>query len=91
MKSILNNDNINKLYIDETIYLLHYPEGKLSISYGVLDEIYGDKKYNFIHKCFTNPGFSGSPILNLKNKLIGLHLHSNKFKRYGVELFLIIL
>ena len=78
MISILNNENRNRVYIDGTIYLLHYPEGELSISYGVVNNIYEDKNYLFTHKSFTNVGSSGSPILNLKNKLIGLHRGSKK-------------
>ena len=35
--------------------------------------IYEDNKYNFNHKCNTEPGSSGSPILNMNNKLIGIH------------------
>ena len=43
----MNNSNSNVEYIDETIYIIQYPEGKLSVSYGVLDKILEDKKYNF--------------------------------------------
>ena len=50
MISILNIDNRNLDYIDRAIYLLHYPEGELSISYGVVNDIYQDKKYLFTHK-----------------------------------------
>ena len=49
--------------------------------------MFEDKQYNFTHKCCTRSGSSGSPILNLKNKIIGLHKegHSNK---YNIGLFL---
>ena len=40
------------------------------------------KKYEFYHKCCTNFGSSGSPILNLKNKLIGIHKLEHKDKKY---------
>ena len=63
INDILSNKNSNKEYIDETIYIIQYPEGKLSVSYGVLDNIFQDKKYNFNHKCSTKGGSSGSPIL----------------------------
>ena len=36
-----------------------------------------DKKYNFNHKCSTKGGSSGSPILNINNKLIGIHKEGN--------------
>ena len=87
----LDDDIINESseeYIDKTIYLIQYPEGELSVSYGILDNIYIDKKYNFNHKCSTKGGSSGSPILNIKNnKLIGIHKESNN-KKYNRGLFL---
>ena len=90
MMGILNNNIRNEEYIDETIYLIHYPQGELSISFGVLEQIYEDNKYDFIHKCFTSPGSAGSPILNLKNKIIGLHQGStmNKLNKFNIGLFL---
>ena len=67
-------NELNEEYIDKTIYIIQYPEGELSVSYGILDNIYIDKKYNFNHKCSTKSGSSGSPILNIKNnKLIDIH------------------
>ena len=79
-----DNIELNEEYIDKTIYIIQYPEGELSVSYGILDNIYIDKKYNFNHKCSTKGGSSGSPILNIKNnKLIGIHKESSngKFNR----------
>ena len=69
---ISNNDDQNDKYIDETIYIIQYPKGELSVSYGLLFNISADDKYNFVHRCSTDGGSSGSPILNLKNKLIGI-------------------
>ena len=37
---ILNNNNKNKEYINETIYIMQYTENKLSVSYGILNNIY---------------------------------------------------
>ena len=86
---ILNNNNKNKEYIDETIYIIQYPENKLSVSYGILDKIYEDKKYNFNHKCSTKGGSSGTPILNINNnKIIGIHKEGNNLKYYNKGLFL---
>ena len=74
IKDIIENDNENKDFIDKTVYIIQYPEGELSVSYGVLQSILEDKKYEFNHKCSTKGGSSGSPILNLKNnKIIGIH------------------
>ena len=33
INEIINNINKNKNYIDETIYIIQYPKGKLSVSY----------------------------------------------------------
>jgi len=69
-----DNDNSNQIYLKETLYILQYPEGKLSVSYGVLDTILIDKHFNFNHSCSTKSGSSGSPIINLSsNKIIGIH------------------
>ena len=73
INDIINNNNRNDKYKDKTIYIIQYPKGELSVSYGILDNIYEDKKYNFNHKCSTEGGSSGSPILNINNKLIGIH------------------
>ena len=82
INDVLYNKNKNIEYINETIYIIQYPENKLSVSYGILDKIYEDKKYNFNHKCNTKEGSSGSPILNLNNKLIGVHkVGTQKYKK----------
>ena len=36
INDIINNINKNKNYIDETIYIIQYPKGQLSVSYGIL-------------------------------------------------------
>ena len=52
-------------------YIYNYnPKDELSFSYGILEQIYEDKKYNFNHKCSTEGGSSDSPILNRNNKII---------------------
>ena len=69
-----NNNNKNDKYIDENIYIIQYPEGKLSVSYGILQGLYENKKYDFQHSCSTRLGSSGSPVLNINNnKIIGIH------------------
>ena len=80
----------NIKYIKESIYIIQYPEGKLSVSYGLLNNIQEEKKYNFCHLCSTKEGSSGSPILNLSNnKVIGIHKESSKKNfNYNVGLFL---
>ena len=75
MKVVLNDDNDNFEYIKKTVYIIQYPENELSVSFGLVgSKEDGQKKYNFYHKCRTNHGSSGSPILNSENnKVIGVH------------------
>ena len=89
INQVLNDSNLNSEYIDETVYIIHYPENKLSVSYGTLDKIYADKKYNFNHKCSTKGGSSGSPILNVNNnKIIGIHKEGQNNNNFNKGLFL---
>ena len=93
---IIKNENKNDKFKDNTIYIIQYPEGELSISFGVINTINENKKYDFGHRCSTRDGSSGSPILNKKNKLIGLHkegkdkLNFNKgtFLNYPIKEFI---
>ena len=87
INDISNNINKNKEYINKTIYIIQYPENNLSVSYGILDNIYEDKKYDFNHKCSTKFGSSGSPILNISNKIIGIHKEGYNNK-YNIGTFL---
>ena len=87
IKDIIMNSNINKRFIDETIYTLQYSEGRLSVSFGILYNIYEDKKYCFSHKCCTKGGSSGSPVLNINNnKVIGVH--NEGFNKFNKGIFL---
>ena len=87
INDIIENKNENADYQDETLYVIQYPEGKLSVSYGLLNNIYEDKKYNFIHSCSTKRGSSGSPILNINNKIIGIHKEGTD-KKFNIGTFL---
>ena len=68
----LFQDDAEIIYINKSIYVLQYPNGKNAcVSYGLLS---GLEKYKIRHKCTTDFGSSGSPILNLdNNKVIGIH------------------
>ena len=81
IKDIKNNKNENIKYKDQTIYIIQYPEGELSVSYGILHAIYEEQKYKFMHKCSTRKGSSGSPILNLNNKVIAFYIFKLSNKR----------
>ena len=84
----IKNDEINiKEYIDKTMYIIQYPEGESSVSYGIFLTTFEDKKYNIVHKCCTKEGSSGSPILNInKNKVIGIHKKGDKKYNIGTLL-----
>ena len=94
-KDIFNNYDNNKEYCAQSIYVMQYFEGKLGVSYGVLDNIYMDKEYRFTHKCCTGSGSSGSPIVNIyTNKVIGLCESGHKnfnvgtFSNYPIKDFI---
>ena len=70
---IINNKDIDNK--NENIYIIQYPEGKLSVSYGIINNIFN--KYKFKHNCSTKEGAIGSPILNMNNKVIGIHTENN--------------
>ena len=79
-------------YKNERIYVLHYPgcknnelypiPDKAYISYGngiEKEEIENRKKYDIKHKCNTENGSSGAPILSsLTNKVMGIHKGHDK-------------
>ena len=74
-KNYDNNEYVNNLYENNSIYILNYIE-EIFVSYGLLTKINGDK---ITHKCSTDDGSSGSPILLLKtNKVIGVHYGGSK-------------
>ena len=51
---------------------MHYPKGKLSVSYGIMENIINSK--NIYHYCNTEEGSSCGPILSLETyKVIGVH------------------
>ena len=90
----LLNENSKKTYTSEnSIYIVHYPNAKeASVSYGIVKDIKKDNfnNYKIIHKCSTEGGSSGSPILNLKTKkVIGVHQgceNVNKNENLGIFL-----
>ena len=67
------NKNSENIYESDYIYILHYPKKeKICVSYGNI--FLKCNQFFFKHKCNTNHGSSGAPILNLSsNKVIGIH------------------
>ena len=72
-----SDEQFNNLYKNESLYVLNYMNGKdIALSYGLLLKI---DNSNICHKCCTDNGSSGSPILTLNNnRLIGVHYGSSK-------------
>ena len=83
------NDEINNTLINQTVYLIHYPNGlDANLSCGTIKNI-NYKNNTLEHICTTYKGSSGSPILNLlTQKVIGIHKgDSNHFKiKFGTLL-----
>ena len=87
-------DIIELEYQKKSIYIMHYPNEVLSVSYGIINDIIDNKTIN--HYCNTEEGSSGSPILSLKTlKVIGIHYGSSQknkinygtFIKYGIDEF----
>ena len=74
----LFQDDAEIIYVDKSIYILQYPNGQNAcVSYGLLFNI---DEYNISHRCSTEKGSSGSPILNLQNnKVIGIHSKGSQY------------
>ena len=72
-------DDYKKIYEKREIYLLQYPNGKLSsYSVGIINKI---NNLDINHTASTESGSSGSPILNLLNlKVIGIHKGKTRFE-----------
>ena len=86
---ILEGNNKTKEYINKEFYVIQYALGRLAVSYGILNSKSETRKYEFTHKCSTENGSAGSPVLNLyNNKVIGLHLSSNHRKMENIGTFL---
>ena len=72
-------DDPNKIFHQNSIYLLHYPSDNIEYSIGVIKSITLDESNNIQHLCNTEKGSSGSPIMNLNNyKVIGIHKGSKQ-------------
>ena len=69
---MIDEEYINKIYANESIYTLRYPKGEnIVASFGLIKEI-NSKKIK--HSCCTEDGSSGAPILSLKDfKVVGIH------------------
>ena len=89
----LFSEEYEKIYNKKEIYLLQYPNGKVSShSEGIVNNI---SDIDIIHTASTEFGSSGSPILNLFNmKVIGVHktrtnsqYNKGTFLKFAIERF----
>ena len=82
-----NHFNFYEEYNNKIVYILHYPEGNIiNFSKNIIIDI--DSNNNIYHRCSTEVGSSGAPILNLENlKVIGVHRGYDNFdkKRFHNE------
>ena len=87
--SDINKDiNLNNIFKNETIYILHYPEGKdIEYSLDTIKKINDNNKID--HNCCTKYGSSGGPIIILKSfKIIGVHTGTCKSKKWNSGIIL---
>lgn len=77
-------ENINQIFKDKTIYLLHYPFGKnVSYSLGTFKNISDGNTIE--HLCCSEKGSSGGPLLRLINfKVFGIHKGGKTNKNYNL-------
>ena len=72
------NEKFSDLYKNESIYILNYIK-EIYVSYGILNDIV-ENRIN--HKCSTDDGSSGSPIILLEsNEVIGVHYAHSKYNK----------
>ena len=72
-------------YENLEVYTIHFPlENKVTLCQGIIVTINKDNK--IYHKCSTDKGSSGCPIINAKNfKVIGIHKGSDKDKNKNLN------
>jgi len=77
--NIYKKGKLNDKYQNESIYLIHYPEGKIaSFSINVIQKI-DSQNVMIEHLCTTKHGSSGAPIIDLNtHKVIGIHIGKDK-------------
>ena len=81
---------LQKIYSNKSIYILHYPKGNnIVVSYGQPPEF---NNTEIRHKCSTEHGSSGSPIILIDNqKLIGIHCAGHPHPNFKYNIGTIII
>ena len=79
------DDNLNKIFKDKTVYIIHYPKGgECEYTLDTISRI-DVSNTQIVHFCTTEDGSSGGPILNLKTfKVIGIHIGEHKSHKYNI-------
>ena len=93
----LNYKNGYDLYVKTQIFAGGYPnvdvyKGDKHFSSGTIKSIKENDKNTFWHNCDTREGSSGSPLLNIEQKVIGIHYGCNEknTQNYGTFVGVII-
>ena len=87
-ENILEKDKeiIELEYKRKSIYILQYPKGELSVSYGIIKNIIDDK---INHYCNIKEGSLGSPILSLETfRIIGIYCGNSKNEKINYGTFI---
>ena len=86
---IYSEGNLNDKYQNETIYLIHYPDGQISsLSINFIKKIYSNNIF-IEHKCSTKYGSSGAPIIILNTfKVLGKHIGKHKLFDFNCGIIL---
>ena len=79
-----DKENLN-IYENETMYIIHYPDGKNCLSFGIIQKV-NSNNVEIEHLCPSRSGSSGAPIINYKTfKVVAIHTgrHKTKNINYG--------
>jgi hypothetical protein len=82
---LFKKENLNKVYKNKSIYIIHYPKGKQAkLSNDIIKGIsYENNRIE--HLGSTEDGSSGAPILNLQTfKVIGIHLGKYRENNWNI-------
>jgi len=74
----LDDDENLKKYENKSMYMIHYPNGNNSLSFGTIEKVCDDN-IEIIHLCPSRDGSSGSPIINYNTfKVVAIHIGRHK-------------
>ena len=78
-------NNSNDVFKNKSIYILHYKNGDISEYSSSIIQLIENDNFTIRHKCQTEYGSSGAPILDLKsNCVIGIHKGCAKIGNWNV-------